>query len=66
ASSDTGLKHPGQYYNISYNYNTGNIPIAYNITDYDETEWTGSEFKYNETYCFTVTAMNYFSTGVPI
>ena len=60
------MKHPSQYYNISYNSNTGNIPVTYNITDYDETEWTESALKYNETYYFTVTPMNDFSTGIPI
>uniref|UniRef100_A0A1X7TCA9 Fibronectin type-III domain-containing protein n=1 Tax=Amphimedon queenslandica TaxID=400682 RepID=A0A1X7TCA9_AMPQE len=65
-SPDTGLKHPSQYHNISYNSITGNIPITYEIIEYGETVWTGSGFKYNEAYCFTVTPMNYFSTGEPI
>ena len=65
-SSVADLKHPSQYYNISYNSSTENIPVTYEPTDYDETVWTGSELKYNETYCFTVTPMNDFSTGEPI
>ncbi|XP_019862258.1 PREDICTED: uncharacterized protein LOC109590825 [Amphimedon queenslandica] len=65
-SLDPYVKHPNQYHNISYNSNTGNIPVTYEVTGYDETEWTGSGLKYNETYCFTVTPMNNFSTGMPI
>ena len=61
------MKHPSQYYNISYNSNTGNIPVTYEVTNYDETEWAiGSGLKYNEAYCFTVTPMNDFSTGIQI
>uniref|UniRef100_A0A1X7SH56 Fibronectin type-III domain-containing protein n=1 Tax=Amphimedon queenslandica TaxID=400682 RepID=A0A1X7SH56_AMPQE len=46
--------HPNQYYNISlYNSNTG--LSSYKIK---ETERTGSELKYNEAYCFTVTPMS--------
>uniref|UniRef100_A0AAN0K4M6 Fibronectin type-III domain-containing protein n=2 Tax=Amphimedon queenslandica TaxID=400682 RepID=A0AAN0K4M6_AMPQE len=66
ASLELDVKHPSQYYNISYNSNTGNIPATYEVIDYDKTVWTGSGLKYNETYCFTVTPMNYFSTGKPI
>ena len=51
---------------MSYNSNTGNIPVSYEVTDYDQTEWTGSRLKYNETYCFTIIPMNDFSTGIPI
>uniref|UniRef100_A0A1X7U7U2 Fibronectin type-III domain-containing protein n=1 Tax=Amphimedon queenslandica TaxID=400682 RepID=A0A1X7U7U2_AMPQE len=65
-SLDPYVKHPSQYHNISYNSNTGNIPVTYEVTGYDETKWTGSGLKYNETYCFTVTPMNNFSTGMPI
>ena len=56
------LKHPSQNYSISYNSNAENTSVAFKI---NETKWTGS-LKHNETYCFTVTPMNYFITGVPI
>uniref|UniRef100_A0A1X7TFB5 Fibronectin type-III domain-containing protein n=1 Tax=Amphimedon queenslandica TaxID=400682 RepID=A0A1X7TFB5_AMPQE len=64
-SLDPYVKHPDQYYNISYNSNTENIPVPYEVTEYGETEWTGSGLKYNETYCFTVIPINDFSTGEP-
>ncbi|XP_019859921.1 PREDICTED: uncharacterized protein LOC109588185 isoform X1 [Amphimedon queenslandica] len=64
-SPDT-VKHPSQYYNITYTSNTGNIPVTYEVTDYNETEWTESELKYNETYHFTIIPINNFSTGMPI
>ena len=62
SSYHTDVKHPSQYYNISYSSSTREV-LYHIITDYDETEWTGSGFNYNERYHFTITPMNDFIAG---
>ena len=61
SSDHADVKHPSQYYNISYSSSTGEA--SYCITDYDETEWTGFGFNYKERYDFTIIPMNDFITG---
>ncbi|XP_019852569.1 PREDICTED: uncharacterized protein LOC109582346 [Amphimedon queenslandica] len=64
SSDHADVKHPSQFYNISYSSNTGEV--SYCITDYDKTKWTGSGFNYNERYHFTITQMNDFIAGEQI
>uniref|UniRef100_A0A1X7SMZ2 Uncharacterized protein n=1 Tax=Amphimedon queenslandica TaxID=400682 RepID=A0A1X7SMZ2_AMPQE len=63
SSDHADVKHPSQYYNISYSSNTGEV--SYNITDYDKTKWTG-RLKYNKRYYFTIIPMNDFIAGEQI
>ena len=62
SSDHADVKHPSQYYNISYSSTTGEESY-HNITDYDKTEWTRLGFNCKERYNFTIIPVNDFITG---